>query len=178
MRGAVGQRLVRSMPAFFALAIVLRAHASVSNGPGSRLLMVTLLTTVLARNAGNKAGEAGAGAVGKAEIIDRGLHRRRRDVDDAAELACHAPSTVALISSIGVSMLASSALTQSSRFQSWKSPAAAAGVVDEDIEVGRRCQCLGAACGVVMSPTTTVTVAPVALRIRQRSLPGSRGFAP
>ena len=46
------------------------------------------------------------------------------------------PSTVALISSIGVSMLASSALIQSSRVQLRKSPRRrAAGIVDQDIRI-------------------------------------------
>jgi len=71
-----------------------------------------------------KPGEAGAGAVGQAEHLDRRLHRGGRDVDDAAEFARHHAIHVALISSIGVSMLASTALIQSSRVQLRKSPGA------------------------------------------------------
>ena len=43
----------------------------------------------LARDAGDKAGEAGAGAVGQSQHLDRRLHRGRGDVDDAAEFARH-----------------------------------------------------------------------------------------
>ena len=43
----------------------------------------------LARDARDKAGEAGARAVGQSQHLDRRLHRGRGDVDDAAELARH-----------------------------------------------------------------------------------------
>ena len=51
--------------------------------------MVTLLITVLRDDAGDEAGEAGARAVGKAQYLDRRLHRGRGDVDDAAEFPRH-----------------------------------------------------------------------------------------
>ena len=83
---------------------------------------MTLCARPLAREAGDEAGQARARAVGQAEDVDRRLHRARGDVDDAAEPRSIMPSTVALISSIGVSMFASSALIQASRSQSRKSP--------------------------------------------------------
>jgi hypothetical protein len=71
------------------------------------------------------------------------------------------PSTVALISSIGVSMLASSALIQSSRVQLRKSPGG--GPLALLTRISGSGQALSTAsrpAGVVMSPTTSVTVTP------------------
>ena len=77
------------------------------------------------------------------------------------------PSTVALISSIGVSMLASIALIQSSRVQLRKSPGG--GPPALLIRISGSGQAFSAAsrpAGVVMSPATSVTVTPgFALRI-------------
>jgi len=109
-------------PRLSASALAVPISRSVWNGPGNSPLMVTLLITVLRDRAGDEAGEARARAIAEAEDLDRRLHRGGGDVDDAAELARHHPSTVALISSIGVSMLASIALIQSSRVQLRKSP--------------------------------------------------------
>jgi len=69
------------------------------------------------------------------------------------------PSTVALISSIGVSMLASIALIQSSRVQLRKSPGG--GPPALLIKISGSGQAFSAAsrpAGVVMSPATSVTV--------------------
>ena len=71
------------------------------------------------------------------------------------------PSTVALISSIGVSMLASMALIQSSRVQLRKSPGG--GPPALLIRISGSGQAFSAAsrpAGVVMSPATSVTVTP------------------
>ena len=62
---------------------------SVSNGPGSRLLIVTLCFHRLPRKAGREADQAGARAVRQAELELRDLHAARHDVDDAAEAARH-----------------------------------------------------------------------------------------
>ena len=64
-----------------------------------------------------------ARAVGQARDVDRCLHRTRSDVDDAQPKPRAAmPSTVALTSSMGSNMLASTALIQSSRSHAGKSP--------------------------------------------------------
>ena len=71
------------------------------------------------------------------------------------------PSTVALINSIGVSMLASIALIQSSRFQLRKSPGG--GPPALLIRISGSGQAFSAAsrpAGVAMSPATSVTVRP------------------
>ena len=47
--------------------------------------MVTPLLADLPGDAADQAGQAGAGAVGQAEIRDRRLDRRRGDIDDPAE---------------------------------------------------------------------------------------------
>ena len=69
------------------LAQAVARSRSVSNGPGSRLLIVDVVPRDLAREAGDEAGQAGARAVRQAEMRDRRLDRARRDVDDAAEPA-------------------------------------------------------------------------------------------
>ncbi len=71
------------------------------------------------------------------------------------------PSTVALISSIGVSMLASSALIQSSRVQLRKSPGGGPPALLTRISgSGQAFSAASRPAGVVMSPTTSVTVTP------------------
>jgi len=104
--------------------------------------MVTLLITVLrAMPATNPVRPRGAPLDNPSTSIGR-LYRGGSDVDDAAELArhhCRPPS--ALISSIGVSMLASIALIQSSRVQFAEiARRRAAGIVDQDIRIRARLQ--------------------------------------
>ena len=77
------------------------------------------------------------------------------------------PSTVALISSIGVSMLASIALIQSSRVQLRKSPGGGPpALLIRMSGSGQAFSTASRPAGVVMSPATSVTVTPgLALRI-------------
>ena len=77
------------------------------------------------------------------------------------------PSTVALISSIGVSMLASIALIQSSRVQLRKSPGGGPpALLTRMSGSGQAFSTASRPAGVVMSPTISVTVTPgLALRI-------------
>ena len=69
-----------------ARSIVARRR-SVSNDPGSRLLIVTLCAATLRASPATKPVQAGARAVRQPENVDRRLDRGGRDVDDAAELA-------------------------------------------------------------------------------------------
>src|SRR6478735_8512534 len=140
---------------------------SVSKGPGSSALMVTLLITVLrATPATNPVRPVRApldnpstsiGALTAAEVM---LTMR-------PNLRAIIPSTVALISSIGVSMLASSALIQSSRVQLRKSPGGGPPALLIRISgFGQAFRAASRPAGVVMSPATLVTVTPgLALRI-------------
>ena len=84
--------------------------------------MVTLCSRHLAREAGDEAGEAGARAVRQAEQSIGAFTAAEVMLTMRPKLRAIMPSTVALMSSIGVSMLASSALIQTSRSHSRKSP--------------------------------------------------------
>ena len=89
---------------------------------------------------------------------DRRLHRRRGDVDDAAEALRPIMPSTARISAIGASMLASSAASQASRSQSRKSPGRrAAGIVDQDVGLRAGGERGARPASVAMSPATTVT---------------------
>ena len=134
---------------------------SVLNGPGNSALMVTLLITVLrARPATKPVRPARAplespstsiGAFTAAEVM---LTMR-------PNLRAIMPSTVALISSIGVSMLASSALIQSSRVQLRKSPGGGPpALLIRMSGSGQAFSTASRPAGVVMSPTISVTVTP------------------
>jgi hypothetical protein len=73
------------------LRLCLRGAAQPVGIEGSRQQPVDgdVIDHGLARDAGDKAGEAGAGAVGQAQDLDRRLHRGGSNVDDAAEFARH-----------------------------------------------------------------------------------------
>src|SRR3954469_2105888 len=142
-------------------------NRSVSNGPGSSPLMVTFDATVLrAMPATKPVSPARAplerpstsiGAFTAAEVMLT-IRPNFRDI---------MPSTVALISSIGVSMLASIALIQSSRVQLRKSPGGGPPALLTRISgSGQAFSAASRPAGVVMSPATSVTVTPgLALRI-------------
>jgi hypothetical protein len=103
------------------VSVVLRSR-SVSNWPGSRLLIVTLCSTVLRATPATKpvrplrapldSPRMSIGAFTELDVMLTMRPKRRAIM----------PSTVALISSIGVSMFASIAAIQSSRVHSRKSP--------------------------------------------------------
>src|SRR3954470_1822707 len=136
---------------------------SVRNGPGRSPLIVTLyFATWRARPAENAVSPArapfdiprlGIGDLTELEVI---LTMR-------PNLRSHMPSTVALISMIGVSMLALTAFCQSSTDHSRKPPGGAPPQLFTRMSgLG---QAASAACrpaSVEMSPATAVTLAPVA----------------
>jgi hypothetical protein len=126
----------------------------------------------LARHAGDEAGQTRCARRWTGPGRRSAPSPRRGDVDDAAEAALGHPSTVALISSIGVSMLASSGLDPGLAV-----PVAevarrrAAGVVDQDVHLRAGRQRRGAALGVVMSPATVRTCTPGPARAARRPWP-------
>src|SRR5687768_16635734 len=112
------------LPVFLADPSRVALMRSVSNVPGSRLLMVTLADASLLVRA--------TPATKPVRPLRAPLDRPRMSIGAFTELEvmltmrpkprAAMPSTVALISSMGVSMLASTALIQASRSQSRKSP--------------------------------------------------------
>src|SRR5271163_3534367 len=76
------------------------------------------------------------------------------------------PSTVALMSAIGVSMLASSALIQASRSHSRKSPGGGPPALFTRMSgSGQAASAAARPASVVMSPAAVITLLPVAVRI-------------
>jgi hypothetical protein len=76
------------------------------------------------------------------------------------------PSTTALIRKIGVSMLPSTALIQSSRFQLRKSPCGGPpALLTRMSGSGQAARAAARPASVVMSPATAVTLAPVSRRM-------------
>ena len=111
-----------SLPGVTSVTISDRFVRSVSNAPGSRLLIVTLCATVLRAIPATKPVsparapfESPSTSIGAFTELDVMFTMRPKP-------RFIMPSTVALMNSIGVSMLASTALIQSSRVQSRKSP--------------------------------------------------------
>ena len=111
------------LPVLVATACIVVARRSVSNLPGSRLLMVTPCDAILLRatpatkpvrplRAPLDKPNTSIGAFTALEVMLITRPKPRAAM----------PSTVALISSMGVSMLASTALIHASRSQSRKSP--------------------------------------------------------
>ena len=148
-----------------ALSAVLRTR-SVSNGPGSRLLIVTLCFTICRDRPATKPvrparapfdmPRIGIGDFTEAEVMFT-MRPNLREI---------MPSTVALISSIGVSMLSFSALFQSSSDQSRKSPGGGPpALVTRMSGAGQAASSLARPSGVVTSQAMAVTLAPVSLRI-------------
>src|SRR3954449_988541 len=151
---------------------------SVLNGPGSRPLMVTLLITVFRAMPATK----------PVRPERAPLERPRTSIGDftAAEVMltmrpnfrAMIASTVALISSIGVSMLASIALIQSSRVQLRKSPGGGPpALLTRMSGSGQAFSAASRPAGVVMSPATSVTVTP-GLALRMSSAALARTSAP
>ena len=121
---------------------------SVSKRPGRMLLMVTLRSIGLARQARDEAGQARARAVRQAQLRDRGFHRARGDVDDAAEAALahavdHGFDQHDRRDHVGVAGAGPGLLVPLAKIAGrW-----AAGIVDQDVHVGtggqRRATALG-----------------------------------
>jgi hypothetical protein len=95
---------------------------SVSKKPGSRLLIVTLWATVLRASPATKPVRPERAPLDRPSTSIGALTAPEVMFTMRPNLRAIMPSTVALISSIGASMLASSAASQSSRDQSRKSP--------------------------------------------------------
>ena len=126
----------------------------------------------LAREAGDEAGEPGARAVGQARGTSIGAFTAP-DVmlTMRPNLRAIMPSTVALMSSIGVSMLASSARIHASRSQSRKSPGGGPpALLTRMSGCGHAASAAARPSGVVMSHATHATARPArARRSRRRS---------
>ena len=143
------------LPAAFARAAIVVRSRSVSNGPGSRLLIVTLCRATLRASPATKPVRPRARAVGQAEDVDRRLHRRRRDVDDAAELARdHAVDRrldeLDRRQHVGVERADPRVAVPVAEIAGRR----AAGVVDQDVGLGHAASAAARPSGVVMSQAT------------------------
>src|SRR5207302_4807880 len=139
---------------------------SVRNGPGNSPLIVTLYLATCRASPAQK-------AVSPARAP---LLMPRLGIGDFTEpevmltmrpnLRSHMPSTVALISMIGVSMLALTAFCQSSTDHSRKSPCGGPPQLVARISgLGQAASAAARPASVEISPGTAVTLAPVSLRI-------------
>src|SRR6195256_4201361 len=140
---------------------------SVLKGPGSKPLMVTLAITVLRDNPATKPVRPARAPLDRPRISIGAFTAAEVILTMRPNLRAIMPSTVALISSIGVSMLASIALIQSSRVQLRKSPGGGPpALLIRMSGSGQAFSTASRPAGVVMSPTTSVTVTSgLALRI-------------
>ena len=154
------------LPLFCALTFRLVRRRSVSNGPGSTALMVTLWRTVLRdRPATNPVRPArapfdrpssGIGFFTAPEVMLMIRPKRFSII----------LSTTARISRIGVIMLPSSALIQASLSHSRKSPGGGPPALLMSMSgAGQAASAAARPSDVVMSPTTVLTLTPCALRI-------------
>src|SRR3954464_5684419 len=155
------------MPRFSDSPFAVLRRRSVSNGPGSRPLMVTLLITVLGDGPGVKPVRPARAPLERPRMSIGAFTAAEVMLTIRPNLRAIMPSTVALISSVGVSMLASNALIQSSRVQLRKSPGGGPPALLMRISgSGQAFSTASRPAGVVMSPTISVTVTPgLALRI-------------
>src|SRR5712671_5614332 len=154
------------LPFSFAVNSVLLFRRSVQKRPGSRLLIVTLCATVARARPATKPVrpllapfESASSAIGAFTALEVMLTMRpkRRAI---------MPSTVALISSIGVIMLAPTAFSQSSRENLRKSPGGGPpALVTRMSGSGQAASAAMRPCSLVMSAATVTTVAPVMARI-------------
>src|SRR5579864_1322104 len=163
--GTLGLQLFRRDAALLGLGLRDAAQAVGVERPGQEPVDGDVVDHGFPRQAGDESGQAGARAVGEAENVDRSLHRGRGDVDDAAELARH--------------HAVDRRLDQLDRGQHVGVDGLDPVVAGPVAEIGGRPALLtrmsgsGQAfstasrpAGVVMSPTTSVTVTPgLALRI-------------
>src|SRR5271170_6425643 len=139
---------------------------SVRNGPGSRPLIVTLYLAICRAMPAQKAvrpvraplliPRLAIGDLTEPEVMLTMRPKRRS----------HMPSTVDLISMIGVSMLALTAFCQSSTDHSRKSPwGGPPQLLTRMSGAGQAASAAARPASVEMSPATAVTLAPVSLRI-------------
>src|SRR6266550_4581494 len=139
---------------------------SVRNGPGRSPLIVTLyFATWRARPAQNAVRPARAPLL-MPRLAIGDLTEPEVMLTMRPNLRSHMPSTVALISMIGVSMLALTAFCQSSTDHSRKSPCGGPPQLLTRISgLGQAASAAARPASVEMSPGTAVTLAPVSLRI-------------
>src|SRR5262245_7816325 len=149
------------IPRFAASALAVLRRRSVRNGPGNRPLIVTLLITVLRDRPAMKPVRPARAPLERPRISIGAFTAAEVMLTMRPNLRAIMPSTVALISSIGVSMLASIALIQSSRVQLRKSPGGGPPALLMRISgSGQALSTCSRPAGVVMSPTISVTVMP------------------
>ena len=147
------------MPRFSASGLAVPRNRSVSKGPGSSPLMVTLLMTVLRDSPATKPVRPARAPLDRPRISIGAFTAAEVMLTMRPNLRAIMPSTVALISSIGVSMLASIALIQSSRVQLRKSPGGGPpALLIRMSGSGQAFSTASRPAGVVMSPTISVTV--------------------
>src|ERR1700756_3567929 len=139
---------------------------SVRNGPGNRPLIVTLyLATCRAIPAQNAVRPARAPLL-MPRLAIGDLTEPEVMLTMRPNLRSHIPSTTALISMIGVSMLALTAFCQSSTDHSRKSPCGGPPqLLTRMSGFGQAARAATRPASVEMSPGTAVTLAPVSLRI-------------
>ena len=149
------------MPRFSASAFPTPRRRSVSNGPGSSALMVTLLITVLRESPAMKPVRPARAPLESPNMSIGAFTAADVMLTIRPNFRAIMPSTVAFISSIGVSMLASIALIQSSRVQLRKSPGGGPpALLIRMSGSGQAFSTASRPAGVVMSPTISVTVTP------------------
>lgn len=148
-------------PRFSASAFAVPNRRSVANGPGSKPLMVTLLITVLRDRPATKPVRPARAPLERPRISIGAFTAAEVMLTMRPNLRAIMPSTVALISSIGVSMLASIALIQSSRVQLRKSPGGGPPALFTRMSgSGQPFSTASRPAGVVISPMISVTVTP------------------
>src|SRR5579871_4546292 len=149
------------MPRLSASPFAVLRKRSVLKGPGSRPLMVTLLITVLRDRPAMKPVRPARAPLDNPNISIGAFTAAEVMLTMRPNLRAIMPSTVALISSIGVSMLASIALIQSARVQLRKSPGGGPpALLTRMSGSGQAFSTASRPAGVVMSPTISVTVTP------------------
>src|SRR6266851_4396725 len=139
---------------------------SVRNGPGSRPLIVTLYLATCRAMPAQKAVRPARAPLLMPRLGIGDLTEPEVMLTMRPNLRSHMPSTVALISMIGVSMLALTAFCQSSTDHSRKSPCGGPPqLLTRMSGLGQAASAAARPASVEMSPGTAVTFTPVSLRI-------------
>src|SRR6185437_15790344 len=134
--------------------------------PGRRLLIVTLCLTVLRAMPATKPVRPERAPFERPRMSMGAFTADEVMLTMRPKLRAIMASTVLRMSSIGVSMLASSALIHASRSHSWKSPGGGPpALLTRMSGLGQAARAAARPSGVVMSQTTVATLAPVFFRI-------------